>query len=241
MKKHLFIIALLAGMAASAQTLEKKYPNVSLSVAKYGPGETGYVSFDKATKKISFYSESHTLIKTTTLNVLPVTGVNLLHTSKKTINNDDKIEVIITTNDPAKVYIFNEDGLQLFTQNNVYHAYPYATSEGNKLMLYLNDQAGFEVYKLSGIFLGKKEVTEDGQDALVYPVPGKDFVTIEFPVLHKNASLTVYDIKGKEMSTQTVNGNLLTIETKTFAPGNYTYTLKTTDGQISTGKFIITQ
>lgn len=55
----------------------------------------------------------------------------------------------------------------------------------------------------------------------IYPQPAADFVTIEFPGIQNNTKLMVYDLLGRMILSQDINGQTVKLNTNGLHPGTY--------------------
>jgi len=61
----------------------------------------------------------------------------------------------------------------------------------------------------------------DVNDIKIFPIPAKDFVTIEIPQLKRKSSVTITDLFGKEILTRQINGKNIQIKLGGLSNGVY--------------------
>lgn len=90
---------------------------------------------------------------------------------------------------------------------------------------------------MTGFLLGVPENAVSDFGIKLYPNPSDNAITIEVNSPVSNAELSITDILGKEISTQTVISSVSTLDISSFEKGVYFLTI--TDGtRRTTQKFI---
>jgi len=75
-------------------------------------------------------------------------------------------------------------------------------------------------------------------EAIVYPNPGKDEMHLRIAAQHPFSVLTLYDLRGRQVLQQSINGQEAVIRTTGLAPGTYIYELSAPTGLYETGKWV---
>ncbi len=131
--------------------------------------------------------------------------------------------------DGTDVYLFSQD---LSTAMVVYHAdkdrvYKVKCKEADVHLLTVQ---GKYVRKIeTGII--SKHVLQQSDQFLVYPNPSVTEITISAAGSLKGNVVKLFDINGKLIATVTCNNDKVTINTKSFAAGNYFAELQTASGK----------
>jgi hypothetical protein len=76
-------------------------------------------------------------------------------------------------------------------------------------------------------------------DAILYPNPATENVTIEFSQLYTSATLQLMDISGKTVFRSQLTSNRQTIDISAFPAGTYVYTIFNQKGLEETGKLVV--
>jgi hypothetical protein len=125
----------------------------------------------------------------------------------------------------------------------------YATFDGGCIVAgtrydYLNSteqQTDIIVLKLNndGLLVGNPELnTGKMTEAIVYPNPGKDEMHLRIAAQHPFSVVTLYDLGGRQVLQQSINGQEAVIRTTGLAPGTYIYELSAPTGLYETGKWV---
>jgi hypothetical protein len=125
----------------------------------------------------------------------------------------------------------------------------YATLDGGCIVAgtrydYLNSteqQTDIIVLKLNneGLLVGNHELNSGRlTEAIVFPNPGKDVMHLRIAAQHPFSVLTLYDLGGRQVLQQNINGQEAVIRTTGLAPGTYIYELSAPTGLYETGKWV---
>lgn len=80
--------------------------------------------------------------------------------------------------------------------------------------------------------LQTEEFQEIDNQIHVYPNPAQDFVTVEFPEMHKINTITLTDLAGTEIQKFDTFNNTMTIDLSKFPSGIYLIYIYTKDREI---------
>jgi len=75
-------------------------------------------------------------------------------------------------------------------------------------------------------------------EAIVYPNPGNNFLKVRVGVQHQNAVINLFDINGRFILKQKIEGNTTLLNTQTLPAGTYLYTITNNNGLNENGKWI---
>jgi hypothetical protein len=75
-------------------------------------------------------------------------------------------------------------------------------------------------------------------EAIVFPNPGKDEMHLRIAAQHPFSVVTLYDLGGRQVLQQSINGQEAVIRTTGLAPGTYIYELSAPTGLYETGKWV---
>lgn len=121
--------------------------------------------------------------------------------------------------------------------------YIIATSDGGSLICAGRWDPDKEVFDLlfmklnrEGFIVGTQPPGIEIRQALVYPNPATDWLTVETAL--RNAILEVYNTKGNLVLTHQIQGLKERINISQLQAGAYIFNISTKDGYLETGKFI---
>jgi len=104
-------------------------------------------------------------------------------------------------------------------------------------VIYIADEGNGKVKKMTGLVLGVSQNSISDFDFKWYPNPAINTITLEVPLPVSNAEVSITDITGKIIHSQTVLSSVSTLDISSFQKGVYFLTI--TDGaRRTTQKFI---
>jgi hypothetical protein len=77
------------------------------------------------------------------------------------------------------------------------------------------------------------------KEAIVYPNPARNFVTIDFSMAYPNALFTLRDIAGNVVLETRLNSNRQEVDISKLVPGTYVYTIYNRKGLNESGKLVV--
>ena len=153
---------------------------------------------------------------------------------------------------PTSIYMETAKHVQLYLSqplfyDDLYRIISTKGNDGNTLMnacgYYLkeNDTAFFRVSDCGT----KLSIMENGHTKVnIYPSPAQDFVTVSLP-LNKTFSaetISIHNLQGQVLYSNTVEGvKNPKIDVQGFSNGIYTLTIRDSQNQVSTSKFVISR
>ncbi len=75
-------------------------------------------------------------------------------------------------------------------------------------------------------------------NAIVYPNPGNSVLRVRVAVQYKQSLLRLYDMNGRLVLQQKINGKLATIHTDFLPKGTYVYKITGEKGLYESGKWV---
>ena len=87
--------------------------------------------------------------------------------------------------------------------------------------------------------LGNKSLSKNDFKFSVYPNPATDVLNINIENLEGNASVSVYDIVGKQVATSKLNNGTNTLNVENLTAGVYFYSIRKDNTIIETKKVVI--
>lgn len=76
------------------------------------------------------------------------------------------------------------------------------------------------------------------QEAIVMPNPGRDYLQVRLAIQHKTAAFQLFDINGRLMLEESIQGDMQRIETGKLVPGIYIYRITAANRVIGSGKWV---
>ncbi|HXD94752.1 MAG TPA: T9SS type A sorting domain-containing protein [Bacteroidia bacterium] len=279
MKKIICLLLFVITISSNAQiTLDNTYNsyfnaginNTGFTVVNLSNSGYKYVNPFLRNGNIILYNLNHTIFKTLTYPPIPSGGGDLLYFISETLfdNNPSNVEFLInrqTNNGNSSVYVFEENGAQLFFKDSVYIAgtnpgmYPspttslFYTTSGVKLLLTALASDSVYVYNLPGslvcsdctnsITSSRTENNNLQNNGITnYPNPAKNETTVAYdlPPGVTSADLVFYNITGQEVKRFKVSNAFkdILISTSDLEAGTYYYQLQAS-GVNSAGKKMI--
>ena len=272
MKNIILIFILAFVINANAQiTLEHKYDSAAsynyctgnrceLMIIKFEVSGERYVKINRCGNTIDIYDMNHSLVKTISLALFPLSGGYLgdvLYLSEQLFDTNAKIEFMYT-NPPLYTGIYNEDGTLLFSDTCAPLVYPhwemqqypiYNTSVGTKMILsYTNGQAwvfGLPGTLSTGIQDGNTQLMQAQGGSLnnLYPNPSTGKVTLQYalPKGEKEGEIILYNTQGAEVKRYKVDDtfNDLLLDNTQLPAGVYYWQLQTSKGSVGTKKMVV--
>lgn len=77
------------------------------------------------------------------------------------------------------------------------------------------------------------------KEAIVYPNPTRNFVTVDFSMAYPNALFTLRDISGKVVLESRLSSNRQEVDISELAPGAYVYSIYNSKGLNESGKLVV--
>lgn len=278
-----FAIILMSNRLFAQISLEKTYnystigtnKSTYIGLIKLSIGEK-YAYSDNNMSKIYLYNLDNTLYKT--INIQTPAGFSnvnfsgIYSVSDKLFNLDSKIEYIVIYRvsgdsiNPAvsrnNVYIYNEDGSQLFVKeygfipvsiNGQYNSHIQNTPDGTKLIISNQNSdfstTGFSVYSLPGTLI--TSIKEDKIDidkpflSNPFPNPANEYTAVFYKLPgHQNQGyIIICDINGKRVQEIKINGSneYVLLNSSNLSNGTYLYSLVVENQILDTKKMVITR
>lgn len=288
MKKILFTVFVIVFISKtfSQITLEHTYNYATISTGSSKSEYLGlfklsiggkYTYADNNMSKLYLYNLDHSTYKQ--INIQQPTGfstvrnLGIYNVSDNLFNNDSKVEYLIVysvsgdsinpTTNRNIVFIYNEDGVQLFrkeystiidTDNGQYTSYIQNTPNGTKMILTNQNTdynvIGFSVYSLPGNLLTlieKEKTTPETKSYLSnpFPNPANEYAAVfyKLPELKKQGNIIIYDINGKQVQNIKIDGTneYILFNNTNLNNGTYFYSLIVDNEILDSKKMIITR
>jgi len=196
--------------------------------------ELKYYTLDRNAKKIYFYDASHSLIKTTTIQLSNNWDLRYVYLpTDKLFNTDSKIEFLIESRQPNNVYtnltVFNEDGTEGFTFELVGDFKLIKTPQNTYKILTFsqipvnNGKYEYKIYSLDGTLDTSQEHLLN-KSIVQFPNPtSKNLHLKNIDTKYNESLLEIYSIDGKIVLTKKILQNETQIDVSNLSKGVYYY------------------
>ena len=250
MKKLLYL--LLLPLTSQAQmSLEHAYTkSATLQIVNLEDYGYKYLSVDTTTKNVMLYNSDHSLWKNIAVS-LPAgatASYSVSCMSTKLFNSDNLIEFCYTyyiIGSSAKSYtaLCNENGTVLQTITDVYACYPYKFGADWKVIGYTSNSEQ-RVYSVPGQYMNIKAAgAANSTELSAYPNPASSMVHLAYtlPSGTNTGSMQVRSADGKLIQSYNISNQCsdILVNTDSYAPGQYFYTVQAAGMQPRTESFIV--
>ncbi len=89
-----------------------------------------------------------------------------------------------------------------------------------------------------GLITSNGKVSSIVHEAIVYPNPGKEYLKVRVGVQHKQSTVKLFDITGRMILKNTIEGTSAIINTQFLKSGTYVYTITNNNGLNEIGKWV---
>ena len=103
------------------------------------------------------------------------------------------------------------------------------------------EQTDIVILKLNenGILVGNEEhPSMQMRETIVYPNPGTNEIKVRIATQHPETLFELFDMNGKQIASQEINGKWGTINTAFLNPGTYIYRITSKQGLFESGKWV---
>lgn len=256
------IIAFVSGRISAQFPLSNTHPGLLyvLNTINSGPLYIGPPNYTNGTRTV--YDLNLAVYRI--LNFPPApsgyTYMSMSYITEDLFDNDPAtIEFMMGANGPndSKVYVFREDGTQLFEATGAAnttgdHPPIVSTLEASFLLVQTTGPNQTEVYELPGQLpctgcqgqpvgsdgVGMQE--QEGQGSiLLFPNPASSLLTIQAPESFRSQQLSIMDIHGRMVLTDRVVSGSMTIDIVGLAAGRYICMVGSGVESRTVGSFIV--
>ncbi len=259
MRKANFIISLFSILPVllNAQiSLQHTFSDMSAGITSLSDGSIKYYTMNVAGQQCLIYSDGFALEKTVDIPIpFGYTLYDIQYVTDNLFDTDDLIEMAITyyRYDTVALYweyggmVINENGTILLSMpGSGYLSLMQPTESSYQLFSWVYDYSVYpstvdtKVYSLPGSWINTRTEELYSLKNPAWPVPANDHVNIPVPDNTSSAELLVFDMNGRQIrKIITQEGrSLVQLNVSQFAPGIYHYSLQSSDGMLSSGKFI---
>jgi hypothetical protein len=90
-----------------------------------------------------------------------------------------------------------------------------------------------------GLLVGTREETAiEMREALVFPNPGTNYLKLRIAAQYKQSTFELFDMNGKKVLTQQINGKWGEVNTTLLNAGTYIYNIYNSGGLFESGKWV---
>ena len=89
-----------------------------------------------------------------------------------------------------------------------------------------------------GLFVGKPEYDINITEALVFPNPGTNYLKVRIAAQYKHSTLDLFDMNGRKVLSQQINGKWGEVNTTLLNTGTYIYNIYNLEGLFESGKWV---
>ncbi len=259
MKKASFIISLsfILPLLLNAQiSLQHTFSGMSAGISSLSDGSIKYYAMNVAGQQCLIYSDGFVLEKTVNIPIpFGYTLYDIQYVTDNLFDTDDLIEMAITyyRYDTVAYYyeyggmVINENGTILLSMpGSGYLSLMQPTETSYQMFSWVYDYSVYpttvdtKVYSLPGSWINTRTEELYSLKNPAWPVPANEQVNIPVPDNTAPGELLIFDMNGRQIrkiNTQKGQG-LLPLNISQFASGIYHYSLLSSDGLVSSGKFI---